>query len=151
MRWQIGSDGTYLPVDIKSESLFFNNERILDVCEYEPRKMIVSNYNRNHLFIVHNWSVVHKLTDPDPKNTFKRSFILFPDFDPVKLPFILVCGDSSINIVNVTKAHEDVLIKAKTSTRWTGAQTSCFFTKEKHDAVTLHFTTTNDTEEKTKH
>ena len=92
MRWQIGSDGTYLPVDIKSESLFFKRELIHDVCEYEERKMIVSNLNQNHLYIVHNWSVVHKLTDPDPKNINKRSFTLFPDFDPVKLPFIVVCG-----------------------------------------------------------
>ena len=151
MRWQIGSDGTYLPVNIKSESLLFKKELIFDVCEYEERKMIVSNYNQNHLYIVHNWSVVHKLTDPDPKNITKRSFTLFPDFDPVKLPFIVVCGESSINIVNVAKAHEDVLIKAKTSTYERAAQTSCFFTKEKDEAVTLHFTTTNDTEEKTKH
>ena len=151
MRWQIGSDGTFLPVDIKSECLFFNKERILDVCEYTEGKMIVSDFFQSHLFIVHNWHVVHKLTDLNPKNISKRSFTLFPDFDPVKLPFILVSGESSINIVNVNKAHEDVLIKAKTSTCFAAAQTSCFFTTEKDEDITLHFTTTNDTEKKTMH
>ena len=86
------------------------------MCEYAENKMIVSNYDASHTLLVHDWQVVHKITDPDQKNIKKRSFTLFPGFSLDKLPFIITCGRSSFSLINVAKAHVDVLIKAKTST-----------------------------------
>ncbi len=145
MRVQVGSTGTIQPVDIKTESLHFDKEEILDICEYAENKMIISNYNRSHLFLVDSWKVVHKITDPDSNNTWKRSFTLYPGFNLATLPFIITCGDSSFSIVNVAQAHEDVLIKEKTST--IRGQTACFFTTDDDETATMHFTTTSPTKE----
>ena len=118
------------------------------MCEYAENKMIVSN-SKSHTFLVHDWQVVHKITDPDQNNKYKRSFTLFPGFSLDKLPFIITCGDSSFSIINVAQAHLDVLIKAKTSTMDYVQQTACFFTTDDGETATMHFTTTSLTKEGT--
>ena len=108
--------------------------------------MIVSGRDPNHLFIVLNWKVIHKIIDPDVKNVEKISFTLFPSFSLERFPFMVISGESSINIVNVSTGYEDVLIKARRSVDHL-AQTACFFTTDSNKVITMHFTTSGWTEE----
>ena len=114
MRMKINPDATIQPVEMKKESVKIIGA--LDLFEYSPNKMIISDSDEIHL--VNNWRVIKTIDDPD-RNSSKFSLTPFPGFDDEKFPFIVVSGLKYFSIVNVQTGHTDVLIEAVRSTnKW---------------------------------
>ena len=53
------------------------------------------------MFLIFDWKEVVFIPDPNLSNTFKLFAFPVPDFDEEKNPFIAVCGESSLNLLNV--------------------------------------------------
>ena len=55
----------------------------------------------SHIYLVDDWLIVRKIDDRNKDNKFKTFAFLVPKFDIEKRPFIVVCGDKNLSIVNV--------------------------------------------------
>ena len=80
--------------------MLISDELIYEVLEYARNKMVAS-VSPTDLLVIHDWSIVHRIVDPQPGNVQKYELLRFPNFDLATFPFILCRGHESINLVNV--------------------------------------------------
>ena len=92
--------------------MIIKNEAPLFLLEYGKNKLFVWVYPI-HMLLIHDWSTVKLITEPNPANTMKTCAFPAPDFDEETNPFIVVFGDASLNILNVKKKEHKPLIKQK--------------------------------------
>ena len=67
--------------------------------EYAENKLFMTG--RIHMFLIFDWKEVVFIPDPNLSNTYKLFAFPVPDFDEEKNPFIAVCGETSLNLLNV--------------------------------------------------
>ena len=53
------------------------------------------------MYLVHDWTNVILITDPNPLNTDKNFAFPIPEFDEESNPFIAVCGNACLSLLNV--------------------------------------------------
>ena len=88
--------------------MIFENECPAFLLEYGKNELFVTNCNQ--MCLVHDWSAVKLITEPNPANTMKAYAFPVPDFDKELNPFIVVLGKASLNILNVkTKEHKSLI------------------------------------------
>ena len=101
-----------------------------------------------HVFIVDSWEIVKRVEDSDFKNIDKYFMTTMPGFDEETFPFILLSGESSINILNVNDGSMEPLIAAASNPK--RAQTAFFFIKRTNalvDSIEMHFSTTRTSDD----
>ena len=87
--------------------------------------------------LVHDWTVIRKISEPNVKNKKKFHFIQLPGFDTDKFPFIVYSGNKTINLLNIRDFNsqvESLVINASQP-----GQRGLFFVKESF-GYSLHFT-----------
>ena len=107
------------------------------ILEFANDRLII-HINPNDLLITKDWSVIHRIDDPDKGNTTKYQLALIPSFDETSLPFVLMSGVKSLNIVNVKKFNIQPLVLSPIYT-YRGQQ--AFYLTEDKDGVNLFFAT----------
>ena len=87
-------------VDAYTNSLLILNEYVISVLETSPNNLIVHLFNTD-LLIAYNFKVLHRVVESDPGNTSKDQILPLPGYDPETLPFVVMSGRKSLNILNV--------------------------------------------------
>ena len=91
--------------------MIFENENPGFLLEYGKNELFVTNGTQ--MLLVHDWSTVKLITEPNPANTFKTYAFPVPDFNEETNPFIIVLGKASLSILNVRKKEHKPLIRKK--------------------------------------
>ena len=93
----------------------------------------------NLIYLVDDWceSNIRVIEDPNKDNKLKTFAFPVPKFNAESRPFIVVCGEKNLTIVNVKDETSKTIISKKMSTGVAGHQNA--FMKEEKDGVSLHF------------
>ena len=70
------------------------------VLEYAENKLLVTGYPLN-IYLIINWRWIYEIQNPSMANSFMTYAFVLPNFNDVDFPFIAVCGDQSLSLVNV--------------------------------------------------
>ena len=85
--------------------MIFKNELPMYLLEYEENKLFVTS-EPTHMYLVIEWETIILIEDPDEANSSKTYAFPLPGFDE-EFPFLAVCGEANISILNVkTCAHK---------------------------------------------
>ena len=89
-----------IPYNVTSESTFFKDEMPLYPLEFAKNKLLVTSYPL-HMYLVVDWCVVKFIPDPKTANINKSYAFTMPSFHEKFFPFIVICGEKHISILNI--------------------------------------------------
>ena len=89
------------------------------------------------MYLVLNWETVILITDPNDENTMKFFSFPIPEFDEETNPFIAVCGEASLSLLNVKTRQHKPLINQKLGTGFPSL--SVAFMKTEKYGLSVHF------------
>ena len=81
--------------------MILNNENIYAVYEFAKDKLIAYSNKSNDLLVMHDWEVIHVISDSKIRNTIKHWVRPLPGFNADKLPLMLCSGNESYSLINV--------------------------------------------------
>merc|ERR1719189_1811389 len=116
--------------------MLFKNDYPMLIVEYAPNKLFVTG-SKTQMFLVNDWEKVTLISDPNSENTFKCFAFPIPNFDKDTNPFIAVCGQASLNLVNVKTSKHRPLINQKMVVGDPGQQGA--FIKTEKFGLSVHF------------
>ena len=91
-----------------NESMVFKHELPLFTIEYAKNKMLITSYP-SHNYIVKDWQAVSVIPNPESAN-FNFFALPMPGFDEQAFPFLALCGQKNINILNInTYVHKPLI------------------------------------------
>ena len=88
--------------------------------EYEKNKLFVASLP-THMYLVLDWETIILIEDPNAANTMKSHAFLLPGFSK-EFPFIAVCGEANLSILNVETCIHKPLIKQNMAVGHPGVQ-----------------------------
>ena len=95
----------------QTESILFQDELPGLLLEYAQNQLFVAEYA--NMYLVHDWTKVIFISDPNPANSFKCFAFPIPFFDQETYPFIIVCGQASLSLLNIKTREHKPLINQK--------------------------------------
>ena len=101
LRLKVKDDVTGLEIyNQKSNSIILIDELPMLLIEYDQDKLFVTSFP-THMFLVIEWETVIEIEDPNFANTDKTFAFELPGFNIDSFPFLAVCGQESLSILNV--------------------------------------------------
>ena len=101
IRLKVKDDVTGLEIyNQKSNSIILIDELPMLLIEYDQDKLFVTSFP-THMFLVIEWETVIEIEDPNFANTDKTFAFELPGFNIDSFPFLAVCGQESLSILNV--------------------------------------------------
>ena len=120
----------------QTESILFQDLYPCIPLEYSPNKFFVRSFSYNsHMYLVHDWKNVILITDPNPLNTEKNFAFPIPEFDEESNPFIAVCGNACLSLLNVKNHMFQPLINQSLIDHFPA------FIKREDYGLSVHFST----------
>ena len=111
----MNGDGNSLEIfNEATESILIKNEEILFMIEYAQNKLFVT-VDPTCMLLIDDWVNVKCIQDPNSTNTLKTFAFKVSNFDEETLPFIAVCGESNLSILNVKECYFQTLFDQKMS------------------------------------
>lgn len=99
---------------LDTDSLLVKDQLFRTILEYAPNKMFVAG-NVSNMFLFEDWTNVRCIQDPNFENIDKNVAYLLSDFHVDSFPFIAVCGQSSLSLLNVKDCSFQPLITQQMS------------------------------------
>ena len=81
--------------------MILHNENIYAVYEFAKDKLIAYSNKSNDLLVMHEWEVIHVISDSKIRNTIKHWIRPLQGFNAEKLPLMLCSGNESYSLINV--------------------------------------------------
>ena len=107
---KLNQDGTSLiPYNETEESVLFKYEQPIFILEYAKNKLLVTGHP-HCMYVVQDFSTVMLINDPNTSNIFKTDCFVLPQFDETAFPFIVVCGEQHISILNIATLEHKPLV-----------------------------------------
>ena len=70
------------------------------VVEFEKNKLLVTGHPSD-IYLIIDWIDVKKIENPDMASSSMTYAFLLPYFDLDTFPFIAICGDTRLSLLNV--------------------------------------------------
>ena len=103
-------DGTSLiPYNETEESVLFKDEQPQFILEYAKNKLLVTG-SPHCMYVVQDFSTVMLINDPNTSNVMKTDAFALPQFDETEFPFVVVCGQQHISILNIATLEHKPLV-----------------------------------------
>ena len=80
--------------------------------EFAKNRLLVTGFP-SHMYLVEDWCVVKCIADPKATN-IKTYALPMPGFDEKSFPFIVVCGECHISILDITTLEHKPLTNGMT-------------------------------------
>ena len=81
----------------------------MSLLEYDKDKLLVTS-SQTRMYLVIDWKTVITIEDPNKANTFKTYMFPLPKFNADTFPFIAVCGNENLSILNIkTRIHKPLI------------------------------------------
>ena len=87
-----------------------HNEHVYAVHEFAKDKLIVYSNRSNDLLVMHEWEVIHVISDTKIRNTIKHWIRPLPGFCADRLPLMLCSGNESYSLINVKTGKSQALV-----------------------------------------
>ena len=96
--------------------MVFEDEVPVYLIEYAKDKLFIT-MAPNLIYLVDDWSAsnVRIIEDTNKDNKLKTFAFPVPNFDIKNRPFIVVCGDKNLTIINVKEESSKTIISKKMS------------------------------------
>ena len=117
--------------------MIFKNELPMYLIEYELNKLFVTS-EPTHMYLVIDWETIILIEDPNPANSSKTCAFPLPGFDE-EFPFLAVCGEANISILNVKTCVQKQLVQQRMSVGYPGVQCAFMIEDENSVGMSLHF------------
>ena len=95
-------------INQENESIVFKDECPGFLIEYARNKMCIAGFP-SHNYIVEEWETVRVIFNTESKN-FNFFIVPMPGFDEQVFPFLALCGEQNITILNVNTHVKKPLI-----------------------------------------
>lgn len=89
-----------IPYNETTESTLFKDNAIAYPLEFAKNKLLVTTISSN-MYLLDNWYVVKCIFDPISANNYKTYAFPLPEFNEASFPFIAICGQYHISILNI--------------------------------------------------
>ena len=141
LRVKLNKEGdSLMPYNEITESTLFKDEVPNYLFEFAKNKLLVSDGAASHMYLVVDWCVVKCIFDPITANTYKTYAFLLPGFNEESFPFIAVCGQYHISILNIATLEHKPLTIGMTSSGFFGLRFA--FAMGDTSEIQLHFVLT---------
>lgn len=93
------------------KGFIIENERVDYAAQCDETTVMVM-LKPSDILVISNWRYIQRIIDPQSGNEFKRFMSPLPGTDLRRLPFLLVTGKESLNMISGEKKQMQVLVNA---------------------------------------